>query len=114
MRIITEFNGPDLRAQFNRNIDNALDEFGQAIVDALQGAGSAWPVRTGSSKTGFSFRRRGDDILLTNLEDYARYVNNNEELNGGHPNPNFNAVGETWRRNENAIRDRVERVLVED
>ena len=41
---------------------------------ALRGAESLWPVRTGASKDGWGYMKRGEDVQYTNRENYAAFV----------------------------------------
>ena len=75
-RIKLEVSDPDL----DRIVENALaaapELVGDGIVETLQSATSAWPVRTGASKAAFGHRVEGDRIKITNEHFYAIFVEN--------------------------------------
>ena len=78
-RVKLEVSDPQLDKIVKNALDAAPELVGDGIIDTLQSATSAWPVRTGASKAGFGHRVEGDRIKVTNEKFYAIFVENKKK-----------------------------------
>ena len=75
---------------------------GERAVELLQSGNSEWPVRTGRSKAGFSYREENGDAIITNDQDYAVHI---EERTG--------VAYDTLTAEEQAVADSIAEAVVE-
>ena len=78
-RVRLKVGDPELDKIVSAALGAAPELVGEGIVETLQSATSAWPVRTGLSKASFGSRVDGDRIVITNLQFYAIFVENRKK-----------------------------------